>query len=113
MNDYQNNKNIIEIKNKLSKLWKQYNDYINYTNILKKSFKRNYNELKLENIQLKYEINELKNTDDQIQIKELKSKISNQMMTISKLNKILEALFDSDDSVICVENDLLAIYSTI
>jgi len=80
---------------------------------LKKSFKRNYNELKLENIQLKYEINELKNTDDQIQIKELKSKISNQMMTISKLNKILEALFDSDDSVICVENDLLAIYSTI
>ena len=80
---------------------------------MKKSFKRNYNELKLENIQLKYEINELKNTDDQIQIKELKSKISNQMMTISKLNKILEALFDSDDSVICVENDLLAIYSTI
>ena len=104
MSDPQNNRTIDEIQNKLLKLRKQYHEYQNYTNNLKSSFQRNYNELKLENMQLKYEINQLKNTDDQIQIQELKSKISNQMVTISKLEKSLQALC-SDDVDTCEKEE--------
>ena len=85
-------KDMNQVLNDLTKTRERLYNYQNYTNNLKATFQRNYNELKLENMQLKYEINQLKNTDEQIQIKELKGEIANKIKIIGELKKSLEAL---------------------
>ena len=81
-----------KINKKYSKSQQQLNKYKSYTNNLELSFKRQYNELKLENLQLKYEINQLKNMEVNQTIKQLNKQVTEQMMIISKLQISLKSL---------------------
>ena len=83
---------INKIKSQYSKLSKQLNEYKCYTNSLELSFKRKYNELRLENLQLKYENNQLKNNETSETIQQLNQKVMKQIEIISRLKRSFKAI---------------------
>ena len=87
------------INSKYSKSQQQLNEYKSYANNLQSSFKRQYNELKLENLQLKYEIDRLQKTETNQMIKQLNKQIKEQITTISKLQTSLKSLCGDDIEV--------------
>lgn len=87
---------INKIKSQYSKLSKQLNEYKCYTNSLELSFKRKYNELRLENLQLKYENNQLKNNETSETIQQLNQKVMKQIEIISRLKHSLKAICGDD-----------------
>lgn len=83
-------------KSNYSRLSKKLNEYKCYTNNLELSFKRNYNELKLENLQLKYENTQLRNNETSQTINQLNQTIKKQSETISRLKQSLKAICGDD-----------------
>ena len=77
--------------NRICKLQEQLKNYSLYTTSLKQSFKRDYNEMKIEITQKDFELNSLKQ-----QVKEQKAMLMKQAKEIAELTQTLKLLCGED-----------------